>query len=74
MNRRFSGKKFVGIIIMVLLGITVFSGAVMLLWNNVLAAVVAVKLITFWQALGLLALSKILFGGFRGGGHWGTKA
>ncbi len=24
-------------------------------------------LITFWQALGLLVLSKILFGGFRGG-------
>jgi hypothetical protein len=29
--------------------------------------------ITFWQALGLLVLSRLLFGGFRGGarhGHW----
>ena len=25
--------------------------------------------ITFWQALGLLALCRILFGGFGGGGH-----
>jgi Ca2+/H+ antiporter, TMEM165/GDT1 family len=70
MRRRFSGRKILGIILMVLVGVTVFSGAVMLLWNNVLAHVVAVSTITFWQALGLLALSKILFGGFRGG-HWG---
>jgi Ca2+/H+ antiporter, TMEM165/GDT1 family len=34
------------------------------LWNGVLVDVVAVKTITYWQALGLLVLSKILFGGF----------
>jgi len=28
-----------------------------------------VKAITYWQALGLLALSKILFGGFPGRGR-----
>ena len=72
MRRRFSGRKVLGIIMMVLVGVTVFSGAVMLLWNNVLAAVVSVKLISFWQALGLLVLSKILFGGFRGA-HWGRQ-
>ena len=33
------------------------------------AALVAVTAITWWEALGLLALSRILFGGFgRGGG------
>ena len=37
------------------------------LWNGVLVDVVAVKTITYWQALGLLVLSKILFGGFPGG-------
>ena len=41
----------------------------MLLWNNILAVVVPVHTITFLQALGILVLSKILFGGFRGG--WG---
>lgn len=34
------------------------------LWNGVLTDVVGVKSISFWQALGLLALAKVLFGGF----------
>lgn len=42
----------------------------MLLWNALLPAVLGVSAITFWQALGILVLSKILFGGFHGGhGH-----
>jgi hypothetical protein len=39
----------------------------MFLWNNVLAVVVPVAIINFWQALGLFALGKLLFGGFHGG-------
>lgn len=42
---------------------------VMGLWNAILPAVLGVKAITFIQALGILLLSKILFGGFRGGCH-----
>jgi len=45
----------------------VFSFVVMRLWNWLMPAVFGWHLITFWQALGLLILSKILFGGFRGG-------
>ena len=70
MRRRFNGAKFLFIIPIVLLGIGLFGGAVMLLWNNILVQVIHVAAISFWQALGLLVLSKILFGGFRGG-HWG---
>ncbi len=40
---------------------------VMGLWNAILPAVLGVKAITFIQALGILLLSKILFGGFNGG-------
>ena len=40
---------------------------VMGLWNAILPAVIGVKVITFTQALGILLLSKILFGGFHGG-------
>lgn len=40
---------------------------VMGLWNAILPAVLGFKAITFIQALGILLLSKILFGGFRGG-------
>jgi uncharacterized membrane protein len=44
---------------------------VMLLWNWLLPALFGWRQITFWQALGLLALCRILFGGFGlgGGGH-----
>ncbi|SRR5579871_436811 len=70
MKRGFRGPKLFLIIPFALLGVAAFSVIVMLLWNNVLAAVVHVGLINFWQALGLLILSKILFGGFRGA-QWG---
>ncbi|MDU7870473.1 MAG: hypothetical protein E7J78_25585 [Pantoea sp.] len=42
---------------------------VMSLWNALLPAILGVKSIGFWQALGILALSRILFGGlgFRPG-------
>lgn len=44
---------------------------VMLLWNAVIpAAFVGARSIDFLHALGLLVLSRILFGGFRGHGGW----
>lgn len=50
------------------------SFLVMNLWNWLMPAVFGARLIDFWQALGLLVLSRILFGGFRGGPgrrlHW----
>jgi len=52
------------------LAVTVFGFIVMGLWNAVLVKVLSVKLISFWQALGILLLSKILFGGFGGGRRW----
>jgi Ca2+/H+ antiporter, TMEM165/GDT1 family len=52
----------------------IFGFLVMSLWNWLAPAVLGLHTITFWQALGILILSKILFGGFRGrpgyGGHW----
>lgn len=48
-----------------------FGAIVMGLWNAILPAVLGVKTITFLQALGLLLLSKILFGGFGGRRPWG---
>lgn len=70
MRGRFNERKFLFFIPLVLLVLTAVTGAVMLLWNNVLVNVVHVSQVTFWQALGILALSKILFGGFRGA-QWG---
>lgn len=49
-----------------LVAITVFGFLVMNLWNWLVPPVFGLHAITFWQALGLLILSKILFGGFSG--------
>jgi hypothetical protein len=38
------------------------------LWNWLVPSLFGLPSVTFWQALGLLALCRILFGGF-GGGH-----
>lgn len=46
--------------------------AVMLLWNAILPDVTGVKMLSYWQAIGLLILSRILFGGWRGGGKQGS--
>jgi hypothetical protein len=54
--------------------VAVVSAAVMELWNLLLPGIFGLRAIGFWQALGLLVLSKLLFGGFRpgrgGGPHW----
>ena len=42
---------------------------VMHLWNWLLPTLFGWREITFWQAVGLLALCRILFGGWSGGGH-----
>jgi len=60
------GLKFV---LFAILFLTVFTFVVMSLWNWLMPAVFGWHLLSFWQALGLLILSKILFGGFRGGPH-----
>jgi|SRR5581483_11875252 len=43
---------------------------IMRLWNWLMPPLFGLRAIGYWQALGLLLLSKILFGGFRGG-RWG---
>jgi hypothetical protein len=62
-----------------ILGMVIFTfiggGVVMLLWNWLAPTLFELRLITFWQALGLLALCRILFGGFglSGGGHRNSR-
>ncbi|KAA6321895.1 hypothetical protein EZS27_028507 [termite gut metagenome] len=47
-----------------MLAIAGFSAVVMLLWNALVPAIFGLAVINFWQALGLLALARLLFGGF----------
>ena len=59
----------------ILLGIGAFLGLgflIMLLWNWLLPNISSLKRVTYLQALGILILAKLLFGGFGPGAHaWG---
>ena len=72
---RFRGRwvaKGAAFLVLVPALIAVLSFVVMSLWNALIPALFHGPIVTFWQAVGLLVLSKILFGGFRGrGGHHG---
>ncbi len=46
--------------------IAIFGWVVMSLWNWLMPYLFNAKIITYWQALGILVLCKILFGGMKG--------
>jgi len=66
-------KKWIWIAFLAPIGIALFIAIggelVKLLWNWLLPPLFGWRLITFWQALALLVLCRILFGGL--GGHGG---
>ncbi len=76
MDKKFWIKKIIGYTICAIFFGVLLGYVVMSLWNHVAVAVLSVPVISFWQAVGLLILSKILFGGIHcgwGGGkgsHW----
>lgn len=46
---------------------TVFGLVVSHLWNYLMPGLFGLHAITFWQAIGLMLLGRLLFGGFRPG-------
>ena len=68
-NRRWRRRRFFFFPFIAAAALLLFGAIVMYLWNAILPEVTSVHPITFWQAIGLLVLSRILFGGF-GGGRW----
>ncbi len=66
-KRRF---LFIPFVVAAFLG--VISFIVMTLWNSLLPGILHVTAITYWQAMGIFVLCKILFGFGKGGpGRWG---
>ena len=69
-------RKLIFIAPLAILGMAlfVFAGGevVKQLWNWLLPPLFGWREVTFWQALGLLALCRILFGGF--GRHCGPRS
>src|SRR5467141_1233175 len=70
-------KKWILLAPLAILAMVVFvflGGEVVLqLWNWLLPPLFGWRQITFWQALGILALCRILFGGFGGHGFSRSK-
>jgi hypothetical protein len=74
MKNLFYKGRFVFIPIAVAAFVSLISFAVMQLWNHLLPDILHVTAITFWQAMGIFILCKILFGfGHKGGRGWGGR-
>ncbi len=58
--------RVVTILPLVVLAVALFGFVLMKLWNWLMPELFGWREITFWQALGIFVLSKLLFGGFRG--------
>lgn len=66
-------KKALKILLIVIAACVVFGFVVEGLWNWLMPHIFGWRAITYWQALGILILSKILFGGPRPGGRMGWR-
>ena len=63
--------RVLGFALLAAVFVALAGGVVMLLWNWLIPSITGWRVITFWEALGLFILAKILFGGFRGHhGRW----
>jgi hypothetical protein len=84
-NENYSGRcnghhnswRWVGFGILGVLGFFAFAfigGAlIMWLWNSIVTPMFHISTISFWEAIGLAVLARLLFGGFRGGWHHGGR-
>jgi hypothetical protein len=67
MKRSFYKARFILFPIGAAAILSLISFVVMQLWNNLLPGILHVGVITFWQAMGIFILCKILFGFGKGG-------
>ena len=63
-----NGFRYAGFGLMGIAGMILFTFVVMWLWNWLVPELFNGPVLGYWQTLGLLVLSKILFSGI-GGGH-----
>lgn len=65
----FFALRLVGGLALACLVAVLFGVLVQHLWNWLLPTLFKLPLITFWQAVGLVLLSRLLFGNVGGGGR-----
>jgi hypothetical protein len=64
------GNRFLRVLKFIAIGavaFTAFGFVVTQLWNYLMPGLFGLHAITFWQAIGLMLLGRLLFGGFRPG-------
>jgi hypothetical protein len=70
--------KFIGYIILGALAAAVFAFVfgylIMLLWNWLMPTIFGLTTITFWQAVGIAFLARLIFGGGKHGGDSTCKS
>src|SRR5262249_9650898 len=73
--RRYWVLRGFGFALLAVLFVGAVSAIVMGLWNWLVPPLFGGRAIDYWQAVGLLILARILFGGLRGRGgwHWGWR-
>jgi hypothetical protein len=64
-------KHKIGFVLLFITMPAAAAAVVMLLWNALIPAIVGWGSVTYWQALGLIILCRLLFGGMPRGGHRG---
>ncbi len=62
--------KGAAFLVLAIAGIALLSLVVMSLWNWLVPSLFHGPAVQYWQAVGLLLLSRILFGSLRGRGGW----
>ncbi len=67
------GLRIAGYVLLGLIGAValafLFGYFVMLLWNFLMPSIFSLGEITFLQAVGIIILARLIFGGFKHGGH-----
>jgi hypothetical protein len=68
--------KIVKVLLCIALAALLFGWVTKELWNWLMPSIFGLRLITFWEGVGLVVLGKLLFGGFHkhGHGHNGRRA
>ena len=62
LNKRFCRNRNCFFFPLLCLGVFILSALVMVLWNLIIPAVSGWSTLSYWQAMGLLLLCRILFG------------
>jgi len=63
-NQKYQKRTHLFFVPIIFIAISAASGIVMYLWNAIVPTILSLPTITFWQAMGLFILCRILFGGW----------